>query len=408
MTRLNDNLREWAADAPPLGDIAARAMAQSRLRRRRVWTRTVPLAAAAVLTTVAVLIAGLWGTWIGGDRNGLPVVNGARWEKIPAPARPPAPLPADGVGPAVAGYVPGCSNAVGQAAWLRCLGWRLVTADGRQWQVTNAYPPSEWMHMRDDVGALAVSPDGEQIAYIRKDRVLVVRDLASGTVRDVLTVRKRVLAYARIDLSWSPDGRWLAMDYFPVNLPPDGRHPTDEPAVLIDLQGMDLTRLPLGCCVLGLPEGGQPVPLYAAYGPRGMPDTIRLVGRGRQSSVRVPVRYANGYPYDSTQTVERSVMISPDGQLLARINYDDWTAQLIDVRTGKTIVRHALVSELDQSGPGERSGYPTIYAWRDARTIIVGLNQRFYTVDVRTGTTRQLLKFVRGGPIRVSFAAHLR
>lgn len=412
MTRLNDKLTEWAEDAPPLGDIADRALTRSRARRRRIWTRVVPVAAAAAVTAIAVVVAGIWSPWSGPSRDhGLPPVHRPELHQVQVPTKAPKPLPAKGVKPAVVGYRPSCQSATSKKQLQQCHGWRLVNADGTQWSVDDAYP--DWGKFgRINVGALAVSPGGKRVSYIRKDRALVIRDLASGRVRTPLTVPKKVLTKTEIHLSWSPDGKWLSVDYSPV----DDDHPTVEPGKLVNVKTLKLTKLEMNCCVLGLPDGARPVPLFSSYGPKDTRNRLWLQGRGRTSKVRINAASLSVYPFES------NALISAGGRTLAAVLQDNsvpfdpktfepkkviWRLQLINTRNGKVTEQHRLVPELGHKvRKGRRPTAPVLYGWQDPKDVFVGRGNSIYTINTRTGATHLTLRFSEL-PEAVQIATHL-
>ncbi|MBF0497519.1 MAG: PD40 domain-containing protein [Deltaproteobacteria bacterium] len=67
-----------------------------------------------------------------------------------------------------------------------------------------------------------LSPDGKQIVYtanlkgVQPDRVIKVVDLATGKSKEF----KRLAGFIQSRGQWSPDGRRLALNVFPVNQPP--------------------------------------------------------------------------------------------------------------------------------------------------------------------------------------------
>ncbi|MER5419756.1 hypothetical protein [Streptosporangium roseum] len=90
-----------------------------------------------------------------------------------------------------------------------CAPWTLWTWDGQVIKLTDARVFAAKARKRR--APLALSPDGEYVAYFRRgDRALVIRDMSTGNVRVVPGVQwSRELRATRIDLA--PAGRYVVL-----------------------------------------------------------------------------------------------------------------------------------------------------------------------------------------------------
>ncbi|MEV4246832.1 hypothetical protein AB0J63_25885 [Streptosporangium canum] len=90
-----------------------------------------------------------------------------------------------------------------------CAPWTLWTWDGQVIKLTDARVFAAKADKRR--APLALSPDGEYVAYFRRgDRTLVIRDMSTGNVRVVPGVQwSRELRSTRIDLA--PAGRYVVL-----------------------------------------------------------------------------------------------------------------------------------------------------------------------------------------------------
>ncbi len=57
------------------------------------------------------------------------------------------------------------------------------------------------------------SPDGRELAYVEDRCRLMVKEIATGKVRQITDGSQHYNTTGRIDYAWSPDGRWLVLSY---------------------------------------------------------------------------------------------------------------------------------------------------------------------------------------------------
>jgi hypothetical protein len=283
-----------------------------------------------------------------------------------------APLPARDVPPAVLAYSVDCADTT-----KPCWSWRLLDWKGRHWKL----PPAT---------AVTVTPNGRRIAYFQPDGRLVVRDLASGAVDLPILVPRKTLDGLRPHGTWSPNGRWLAIDY-----ERDRRN-----AVLIDTTTMRSRTLDRPCCVVGLQPTGDWLLTYDQYGPDPavFPLVDSLTGRTIQT---IDPREL----YDERWAKERTAYpLSPDGRRFVIFLWDREAGThglgLVDTTTGQVIGRHAL--DVEGVAWGELAGWP------DARTIAIltEANGQVLTYDIQTRKLRDAYTFL-DPPDRLTVAVSL-
>ncbi|MEU9835258.1 hypothetical protein AB0D67_27305 [Streptosporangium sp. NPDC048047] len=373
MTRLHDVLAEIADEVPAM-DLADRAITRHR-RRRRI---TVALTATATVT-VALL-----GVGVGTSLSPLP-----RFRESPIIAASQAepywweiksvPLPDRGVAQVRYAYLGSCA---GGAATPDCKGgWRVVTQDGRTYDVVQANGDSAV-----DTGPLAITPDGRTMAYYnRQKQAFEVRDLKSGKV---LTAPLKVLPgqlRGDVFLRLSGNGRYLAFAAF------TGRN---EPGALVDMRNGRVTTLPSDWMPVSVGDDGT-VPVANWW---DMSSWIRLVspaGRGRR--VTIPEYGQNFSP------------LAPDGHTMAMVgkatgsgpSWKDSTLLPFNAVTGE------IGNRVTVRGLPEGTGASKLGAWlNDAEvTALVrrvdGVGGRLgakspevlYAVDIRTGRARPLATY---------------
>lgn len=368
MTRFKDALTEAAEQAPPLDDIADRALAESRRRRLRVG---LPLAAVSVAATAA-LIAGV-AAWLPAGNSPTDVTTGPDQDvRVPTgtvqfPERA-KPLPDKGVGPVALTYSMTCDE---QANASQCQ-WRVMTADGQHWTVPDAAHPDGSEGLADR-GTMTVSPDGERIGYFRAGGTFVLRSLETGKIEQAHTWKPDVLD-AWPDIIWSPNGQWLAVSH------------ADE-SILVDTNTMRTTKLPdpEARYVFGVRDNGEP--LYAA----DVPKRLLKSADGAQGS------------------------LSPDGSTLAAITFPKWKKQLnvIDIDEERLVGTYPIER-------GDTWDQPTFIGWSDASTALTytfdltgpsdSTSYRYpgnvHAVDVRTGKLSRVFH-LPDDPRSVSVAAGL-
>lgn len=394
MTRLHDALAEIAESAPrrdPL-DLLDLVEPAARTGRRRRRLRMIATGGAAVAVAAAVVIAA-----------GLPTLFSARPARpgpatgrgddapvqVKVPLPPPAELPEDGI-PERGGATPAAmlvykihcdSDDIEDAE--SCAQWRLVATDGSQWRLGDALSNLPLGHGKveygDAFGPLALTPDGRRIAYhqSRKDR-LVVRDLGTGKV-EPLPVELPAKRFEREEarLTWSPDGRWLAVS-FQVR---DDELTSAGPAQLVDTRTGTVRALPMPGAVLGVNRAAQTV-MYDAY--VNVPGKGELLVTGHDGKVqrRVPVGEAEDL---DKMTGDALLWMSPDGRTLAAMA--GARLDTIDVASGKA-GRTFTVPEM-----GKAFDRPAAAGWSGSSVLVVESDRdgtRVVAVDTGTGKTRRI------------------
>ncbi|MEV0237307.1 hypothetical protein [Nonomuraea sp. NPDC050786] len=147
-------------------------------------------------------------------------------------------------GPAAYAYL--CQSAATEGPQEECADWRIVTREGRTWELTDA----------DGGNPVDLSADGRLIAYEREsDHRIVVRDLVNGTVRPIL---ENVPAQTMRELTVSPrlldNGRWLSVE-FEADDGDDGSLPAAFITRVAD--GRTIWRLPPHATLLRLDMSGK-------------------------------------------------------------------------------------------------------------------------------------------------------
>jgi hypothetical protein len=316
MTRFKDALDEYADQAPPLGTIADRALAGSR--RSRHWRRlglAVPLGAVGLVaaSVIGLAAAGML-PWQQPGRDVEPATPHLTLPMTVAFPKAAPRLPDKGVGPALLAYSPGCDGD--ESVVRSCEPWRVMTADGKHWRVEDAaWPDDRESAQRYDRGSLTVSPDGTRIAYFRDDGAFVVRDLASGGVRQAFSWAETPWKFddSTPEVTWSPDSRWVGVAMKDTDVI-NGRSTEVNPqnAELVDTETMRTRKMPGSCCFYGLPNA--PALIAFSDGLRGHP--IKLVDHEGKVHGELPSKLPNGKSWDGFRGT-----ISPDGKTFAAIGF---------------------------------------------------------------------------------------
>lgn len=335
MTRLEESLRELAAEVPQPSDIAERALRTSRRRRNRVRIPTMAAAAIAVAGVTILAAVGL-------STNDVETVNMGpdQPETVRFPKTAPG-LPAEDVGPATFAY--GYEQS-----------WRVMLADGEHFEVPDAvWPGGEEGFAK---ALLTVSPDGKRLGYLGGDGTFVLRELASGEVTSAFQWDRRVFSKGQQEAVWSADGRWLLVIPGPdfragssdsncVELPDGGcrPQPVNELAdpVLLDTASMRTVELPDTYNQLfGVSNGDALFPYVLGYG-----EKYRLPLFDHQGTERgqVPADVLPG---------KGGVLgnISPDGRTLVTIAFGGEgvarekaaNLRVIDLDAGRVVHKHSL------------------------------------------------------------------
>ncbi|GAB3431458.1 WD40 repeat domain-containing protein [Flindersiella endophytica] len=390
MTDLKDLLDAVADRAGPIDDLADRAVSGAIRRRRRAMI-AAPLMAAAVAAAALLIPNQLQNRGLEPVRPtptstarpvaGVPQVD-IRAQDQPA-------LPARIDQPAVLAYATACTgNSCANP-------WRLLTADGKQWNVTGAAGNGL------DSGAVAVAPNGKRIAYLSEHEsngsgYLVVRDLASGDVDRPLEFPQGVIHRYRVSISWSPDGRWLGIDY---SLPREPGENTRE-AALVDTTTMATYPLSEACCLAGLPgrEAGWLPLVPQPTGQAGHERTLRLNWSGDVTG-ELPAATEGVVASGSNRS-----QISPDGSMLATLDFRDGVGELdlVDTTSGEVSTRRRL-DGLDAAGEATAE----LLGWSGPHTVLTLFGGNgpagVYSIDVRDGTARLTYQLNRR-PERLSVA----
>jgi hypothetical protein len=323
MSQLHDALTEIADSAlgrTPLGsvDLIEPAIRTGRRRRRlRLAAAGGAVAAATALVVGAVALPGLLTT------DGQDSASGRLDQAVPiaVPPSPPSALPADGL-PAREGTAPtgvlvykiSCAEDDVEDVET-CEQWRLVATDGSQWRLADAYAGlprgQEKSGGGDAHGPLALTTDGRRVAYYQTEHDrLAVRDLATGEVEPLkVELPEKRVERERIRLTWSPEGRWLAVSY---GARAGEREPAG-PGQVVDTRTGSVRALPELGSILGISGGGKVV-MWDAY--------FRRTGSGRLIVSGPDGREVGSPPARAAQNLDRlpadvAMIMSPDGRRLA-------------------------------------------------------------------------------------------
>ncbi|GAB3431453.1 WD40 repeat domain-containing protein [Flindersiella endophytica] len=287
------------------------------------------------------------------------------------------PLPDRGVPPGVLAYSTSCADAT-----KPCWSWRLLDWKGKHWTLQSAT-------------AVSLSPNGRRLVYFQPDGRFVVRDLSSGAVDQPVLVPRQALDQLDPHVTWSPNGRWLTIDYQAVLT--SGAH---RRAILVDTTRMRARTLGIDCCVAGLQPTGDWLLTYDLYG--SQPNVFQLedVATGRTVRTIDPEelygqRWAKGrtgYP------------LSPDGKQFAIFLWDREAGThglgLVDTATGEVAGRHELRAE--------GVAWGDLIGWPDVRTVAVTTEGggQVLTYDVQTRKLRAAYTFATP-PDRLTVAVSL-
>lgn len=266
------------------------------------------------------------------------------------------------------------------------------------------------------------SPDGTRIAYLAEGEPRGTQIFVRWMDAEGATTQITRLTESPSDLSWSPDGRWIAFravvpkklgSEWPTALPgrPEGARWTDPPRVIERLEWRRdrLGYLPEGYYHLFVVPADGGTPRQVTSGDWDHNDPAWLDARTLVfTSLRVPDadyvwRESELYAVDvPTGTIRQltnrrgpdsNPTPSPDGRWIAYLGYD-WNddtynvpvLSVLDARTGQT---RALTAQLDRT-PMDLHWLP------DNRTLVFALESEgtlnLYTLDVPSGRIRQLTR----------------
>src|ERR1044072_9432924 len=151
-----------------------------------------------------------------------------------------------------------------------CDVWHVVTTTGKEWAVRDALPD-------EDMGDIAVSPDGVLLAYLHaKSERLMIRDLERGTVRIVPTPKS--WKGWEMSFGFSRNSRWLAVDSID--------HPKSR-AIRYDVKTAKVLTLPRACCVIGIADAGTT--FVAVHKDSAKTTEASAVRPGRTVKVQFPI-----------------------------------------------------------------------------------------------------------------------
>jgi hypothetical protein len=332
MTDLREMLRDRAAEVAGY-DVAGSVLRTARRRRR--LRRAAPLAAMlAVLGTVATALVA---TRDGGD---VPVIaadrpaltGGVAWlpAELAAGAQPP-PLPAD--------RPVGAGALVYATCDVPC-GARLVTADGKQFQLPAGRGEPEVPRVS------TLSPDGRWLSYPDPDGNYLLRDLTGG--QSLSLGPRRVVR-------WSWDGRWAVLA--------DARTERDLQVVAPPDLAAAVPGPPAGehgGQLAGLTSDGAAVFIGDEAHEVGAPADLRRVGRdGTEHRVRLGTAALHGHGDDPA--ADRGVLVADDSllvQLMTTTGREGLPGDLAraDARTGEVRDRYRLPAPRAGAGGAGETG----------------------------------------------------
>ncbi|MEU8140302.1 hypothetical protein [Nonomuraea sp. NPDC048901] len=246
-----------------------------------------------------------------------------------------------------------------------CDVWHVVTTTGKEWAVRDALPD-------EDMGDIAVSPDGVLLAYLHaKSERLMIRDLERGTVRIVPTPKS--WKGWEMSFGFSRNSRWLAVDSID--------HPKSR-AIRYDVKTAKVLTLPRACCVIGIADAGTT--FVAVHKDSAKTTEASAVRPGRTVKVQFPI-----LPY----LMLSKTHVSPDGRLLAfdgeEYGAPSRTVGTLDAKSGQIVSR--VTPDID----GLREIESFVY-WYDASRVLIDVEtqdygRRLYLVNVRTGQAKRVL-----------------
>ncbi|MEV4108114.1 hypothetical protein [Nonomuraea sp. NPDC049695] len=278
-------------------------------------------------------------------------------------------------GPAAYAYL--CQSVATEGPQEECANWRIVTREGRTWELTDA----------DGGNPVDLSADGRLIAYERaSDHRIVVRDLVNGTVRPIL---ENVPAQAMADLTVSPtllgNGRWLDVE-FEADDGEDDENAMPAAFIAQVADGRTIWRLPRDATLLRLDIAGK-----------------RLMVEDEKSfSVTDPSGTTKTPLPRRLRVAQASGVLTPDGkgqaaQVVSR-NFpaggaDIRPARLVTIDTASGKVLHDVHLSLPLR---DRAGSCHSSRWLSTSEVLLRCgtgephHEILFRVDTRTGAHRKL------------------
>lgn len=373
MTRFRDAVHDLAEQAPPVGELAERALDGARRKHRRAL---VPAAAAAMIAAISagVLLVSMLAVPVQDplrDNAGDPKITTDTLIDIPDTAPR---LPTDDVGAALMAYSINCEKDDPSEFPPQC--WRIMTTDRKHWSVSDAAASTH-----QDPGAIdspvVVAPIGDRIAYVRPNGTFVIRHLQSGTVDEIFQWTRREISF--LTISWSANGRWIVVT-------PDGgdvwgfKEPTPN-ALLVDTDTMDTVDISAYGRSFGV-SNSKPFPFgfETSTSARGIPrvDALPVIDHAGRQVGAVSAKLLPGRQRHIDGVTGK---VSPDGRVLAAIgtNYSD---QQDDPNYGATaltfidVANNRVAHEYFYHDHEHTWLVLQILGWRDNSTLLVMLGDR--------------------------------
>ncbi|MGW5681625.1 TolB family protein [Nonomuraea sp. NPDC003754] len=151
------------------------------------------------------------------------------------------------------GWVAACAK---KDYTVPCGPWHLALGNGKDVQLKDAvvHPTVAGGKIDKEASApVAISGDGRLVGYFRAaDRKLVIRDLASGSVKALpgtAALAPKSTGMLGVDPTFSPDGRRLVIDYYD--------DPGKLPSLLVDLKTNAIHKIPGSETVQGFSPDGS-------------------------------------------------------------------------------------------------------------------------------------------------------
>jgi hypothetical protein len=394
MTSFRELLHDVAGQAQPIDDLADRALRPQRPSRPMIAF------AAAVSVALVLSLTVFGGRLLDGGNETTTTNSASTTVRSPDPAPP---LPDHGVDRALLTYRLSCKGVDGSQR--DCGSWRVMTAGGKHYEVEGPADP------RNSFGpGLLLSPDGDRIAYLRKDGTFVLRVLATGETTALFGWEPDAVYADMSSYAWSADGRWILAVPGEEACPPAAGGGCrmaylDAASILVDTETGQL--LPLGDGsgdAYGLPASDRPFPFD---GVEAAGDGLPLVDYDGDVVGQVPNRLMPGQRVDG-----KLANISPDGSTLSVITFPKDKAS--DIDGGRPLVTVVDVDDerIVESYRIERSwrvwDSPNFVGWLDDSTVLIQTSYlkgyiplgpgdsspvNVDAFDVQTGKLRRVLHF---------------